>query len=65
MQLRIEDLIFRWSKAGAPIVPSMKDSINRVTGDEKLREYFWMKLRPKFLTLNQPDKVQQNLDFFS
>jgi hypothetical protein len=54
MQLQIEDLISRWVRAGAPIVPSMKDSINRVTKDETLREYFWMKLRPKFLTLDQP-----------
>ena len=64
MQLHIEDLISRWSKAGAPIVPSMKDSIVRVTGDEKLREYFWMKLRPKFLTMGEP-YTQQNLDSFS
>jgi hypothetical protein len=71
MQLQIEDLISRWVRAGAPIVPSMKpivpsmkDSINRVTKDETLREYFWMKLRPKFLTLDQP-YTQQNLDFFS
>ena len=27
MQLHIEDLIFRWTQAGAPIIPSMKDSI--------------------------------------
>ena len=64
MQLKIGDLIFRWVRSGAPIVPSMKDSIERVTGDEKLREYFWMNLRPKFLTLDQPH-TQQNLDFFS
>ncbi len=49
MQLHIEDLIFRWVRAGAPIIPSMKDSIERVTKDDKLREYFWEKLRPKFL----------------
>ncbi|PBO84343.1 MAG: hypothetical protein COA77_09955 [Thaumarchaeota archaeon] len=49
MQLHIEDLIFRWTRAGAPITPSMKDSIERVTKDDKLREYFWEKLRPKFM----------------
>ena len=52
MQLHIEDLIFRWTQAGAPIIPSMKDSIERVTKDDKLREYFWERLRPKFLTIN-------------
>jgi len=57
MQLKIEDLIFRWSRAGAPIVPSMKDSIERVTKDDKLREYFWEKLRPKFLTINPQRKI--------
>jgi hypothetical protein len=49
MQLHIENLIFRWVQAGAPIIPSMKDSIERITKDENLREYFWEKLRPKFL----------------
>jgi len=48
MQLRIEDLIFRWTRAGAPIVPSMKDSIMRVTTDTELILYFYQKLRPKF-----------------
>ena len=48
MQLHIEDLIFRWVRAGAPIIPSMKDSIERVTKDPELREYFWEKLRLKF-----------------
>ena len=57
MQLKIEDLIFRWARAGAPIVPSMKDSIERVTKDDKLREYFWKKLRPKFLTINPQRKI--------
>ncbi len=47
MQLCIEALIFRWTQAGAPIIPSMKDSIERITKDDKLREYFWEKLRPK------------------
>ena len=61
MQLHIEDLIFRWVQAGDPLVPSMKDSIERVTKDEKLREYFWEQLRPKFLTINP----QKNLDSFS
>ena len=60
MQLHIEDLIFRWVQAGAPIVPSMYDSINRVTKDEKIREYFWKVLRPKFLTVNP----QRKLDSF-
>ena len=48
MQLKIEDLIFRWTRAGAPITPSMKDSIRRVTTDPKLIKYFEEKLRPKF-----------------
>jgi hypothetical protein len=48
MQLRIEDLIFRWTRAGAPITPSMKDSIERVTTDPELILYFYQKLRPKF-----------------
>ncbi|MBT6646245.1 MAG: hypothetical protein HOB51_01820 [Thaumarchaeota archaeon] len=48
MQLKIEDLIFRWTRAGAPITPSMKDSISRVTTDPKLIKYFEEKLRPKF-----------------
>ncbi len=60
MQLHIEDLIFRWTQAGAPITPSMKDSIERVTKDEKMREYFWDILRPKFLTINP----QRKLDSF-
>ena len=60
IQLHIEDLIFRWVRVGAPIIPSMKDSIERVTKDDKLREYFWEKLRPKFLTFNP----QTTLDFF-
>jgi len=47
MQLRIEDLIFRWTRAGAPIAPSMKDSIRRVTTDPELILYFYQKLRPK------------------
>ena len=49
LQLKIEELIFRWTSAGAPIIPSMKDSIERVPKDSELREYFWEKLRPKFL----------------
>jgi len=49
MQLHIEDLIFRWVRAGAPIIPSMKDSIERVTKDPELILYFYQKLRPKFL----------------
>jgi len=49
LQLKIEDLIFRWTGAGAPVIPSMKDSIERATKDHKLREYFWENLRPKFL----------------
>jgi len=57
MQLKIEDLIFRWSRAGAPIIPSMKDSIGRVTSDPTLIEYFWEKLRPKFLTINPQRKI--------
>ena len=48
MQLKIEDLLFRWTRAGAPITPSMKDSISRVTTDPKLIKYFEEKLRPKF-----------------
>ncbi len=48
MQLHIEDLIFRWVQAGAPLVPSMKDSIERVTKDPELILYFYQKLRPKF-----------------
>ena len=52
MQLKIEDLIFRWTRAGAPITPSMKDSIERVTTDPKLIKYFYKKLWPKFLTIN-------------
>jgi len=57
MQLHIEDLIFRWSRAGAPIVPSMKDSIERVTTDPTLIKYFEEKLRPKFLTINPQRKI--------
>ena len=49
MQLHIEDLIFRWVRAGAPITPSMKYSIGGVTTDPTLIEYFYKKLRPKFL----------------
>ena len=49
LQLKIEDLIFRWTQAGAPITPSMKYSIGRVTKDSKLIEYFYKKLRSKFL----------------
>ncbi len=48
MQLHIEDLIFRWTQAGAPIITSMKDSIERVTQDPELTLYFYQKLRPKF-----------------
>jgi hypothetical protein len=48
LQLKIEDLIFRWTQAGAPITPSIKDSIGRVTKDPKLIMYFYEKLRPKF-----------------
>ena len=48
LQLKIEDLIFRWTQAGTPIVPSMKDSLDRVTTDSELIEYFYKKLRPKF-----------------
>ena len=48
MQLKIEDLIFRWIGAGAKIGPSMKDSIGRVTKDPELILYFYQKLRPKF-----------------
>gem|GEM_PF-2375232 len=48
MQLRIEDLIFRWTRAGAPIIPSIKDSIQRVTKDPELIVYFEKKLWPKF-----------------
>ncbi|MBT5201758.1 MAG: hypothetical protein HOK63_07020 [Thaumarchaeota archaeon] len=50
MQLHIEDLIFRWVQAGAPIIPSMKDSIERITKDDNLQAYFWERLRPKFYT---------------
>jgi hypothetical protein len=46
LQLKIEDLIFRWTQAGTPITPSMKDSIGRVTKDPTLIEYFYKKLRP-------------------
>ena len=49
MQLKIEDLIFRWVGAGARIGPSMKDSIERVTKDPELILYFYQKLRPKFI----------------
>ena len=45
---KIEDLIFRWTRAGAIIIPSMKYSIGRVTTDPKLIKYFEDKLRPKF-----------------
>ena len=48
MQLHIEDLIFRWTQAGARMGPSMKDSIERVTKDPELILYFYQKLRPKF-----------------
>ena len=60
IQLHIEDLIFRWVQSGAPIIPSMKDSLERVTEDVTLREYFWDILRPKFLTINP----QRKLDSF-
>ena len=49
LQLKIEDLIFRWTQACASITLSMKDSIGRVIKDPKLIEYFYKKLRPKFL----------------
>jgi hypothetical protein len=49
----MEDFVIMFKTSGkshgAPIIPSMKDSIERVTKDEELREYFWEKLRPKFL----------------
>ena len=48
LQLKIEDLVFRWTRAGAPIGPSLKDSIERVTEDPELIEYFYEKLTPKF-----------------
>ena len=48
LQLKIEDLIFRWVRAGAPLDESMKDSIERVTKDPELILYFYEKLRPKF-----------------
>jgi len=47
MQLKIEDIIFRLTRARAPLIPSMKDSIGRVTKDPELIEYFYEKLRPK------------------
>ncbi len=49
LQLKIEDLIFRWTQAGALITSSMKDPIGRVTKDPKLIEYFYKKLWPKFI----------------
>ena len=49
LQLKIEDLIFRWTQVGAPITPAMKYAIGRVTKDPKLIEYFYKKLRSKFL----------------
>ena len=48
LQLKIEDLIFRWIQAGSPIIPSMKDFIDRVITDPELIEYFYKKLRAKF-----------------
>ena len=48
MQLQIEDLIFRWVQAGAPIIPSIKYSMGKVAEDITLRECFWERLRPKF-----------------
>ena len=57
MQLQIEDLIFRWTRAGAPLIPSMKDSILRVTTDDKLRVYFWNRLSPKFLDISPQKKI--------
>ena len=48
MQLKIEDLIFRWTGSGSKIGPSMKDSIGRVTKDPELILYFYQKLTPKF-----------------
>jgi len=48
LQLDIEDLIFRWTQAGTPIILSMKDSLNRVITDSELIEYFYKKLRLKF-----------------
>jgi hypothetical protein len=48
MQLHIEDLIFRWTRAGTPIISSMKYSISRVTTDPELINYFNKKLRSKF-----------------
>jgi hypothetical protein len=47
MQLHIEDLIFRWTRAGAPLIPSMKDSILR----------FWNRLSPKFLDISPQKKI--------
>jgi hypothetical protein len=60
MQLKIEDLMFRWTQAGAPIRPSMQDSIHRVTNDVKLKVYFWNRLSPKFLNTSP----QKTLDSF-
>ena len=35
----------------------MKDSVERVTKDDKLREYFWDMLQTKFLTVNPQRKI--------
>ena len=35
----------------------MKDSMERVTKDDKLREYFWDVLQPKSLTVNPQRKT--------
>jgi hypothetical protein len=48
LQRKIEDLVFRWTGAGAPLDESLKDSIERLVDEPKMIKYFYGKLVPKF-----------------
>jgi len=48
MQLHIDDIIFRWTRAGTAIIPLMKYSTSRVTINPELINYFNKKPMPKF-----------------
>ena len=52
LQRKIEDMVFRWTDAGAPLDESLKDSIERLVDEPKMIKYFYEKLTPKFY----PDK---------
>ena len=48
IQRTIEDLVFRWTAAGAPLDVSLKDSIERLVDEPKMIKYFYEKLKPRF-----------------